>query len=375
MGALAQALRDRPTILVLEDLHWADGATLDVLRLLARRIDPLPVLVVATYRDDELHHSHPLRMALGELPVASIERVALAPLSLEAVALLAGSAEIDAGELHRRTSGNPFYVSEALAAGGGEVPETVRDAVLARAARLDDDARTLLDAVAIEPARAELWLLEALLGGEPRGLDACLASGMLRAERNAVSFRHEIARVVIEEALSPHRRMQLSRRALGALTAAIGRRPDLARLAHHAEAADDAEAVLRYAPAAAERACDLGSHREAEAQFARAVRFAGDLPGPGPRGPARALVVRVLPHRSHHRCDRGSPCRDGGAPERGRPAARGRCASLALATRLVRGRRRGGRRRGSPRGRAARAARDQVASSRWPTATTRSCGC
>ena len=103
---------------------------------------------------------------------------------------------------------------------------------------------------------------------------------MLRAERNAVSFRHEIARVVIEEALSPHRRMQLSRRALGALTAAIGRRPDLARLAHHAEAADDAEAVLRYAPAAAERACDLGSHREAEAQLARAVRFAGDLPAP-----------------------------------------------------------------------------------------------
>jgi DNA-binding CsgD family transcriptional regulator len=156
----------------------------------------------------------------------------------------------------------------------------VRDAVLARAARLCDDARTLLDAVAIEPARVELWLLEALLGGDPVGLDACLASGMLRAERNTVGFRHEIARVVVEEALSPHRRVQLSRRALGALTAAIGRRPDLARLAHHAEAADDATAVLRYATAAAERACKLGSHREAAEQFARAVRYAGGLTGP-----------------------------------------------------------------------------------------------
>ena len=280
VAALMDELRGRPTIVVLEDLHWADGATLDVLRLLARRIDPLPALVIATYRDDELHQAHPLRMALGELPVARVERVSLAPLSLDAVALLAGAVDVDADELHRRTSGNPFFVSEALAAGGGEIPETVRDAVLARAARLDDDARTLLDAVAIEPARAELWLLEALLGGEPVGLEACLASGMLRAERNAVSFRHEIARVVVEEALSPHRRVQLSRRALGALTAAIGRRPDLARLAHHAEAADDAQAVLRFAPAAAERACRLGSHREAAAQFGRAVRFSSELPGP-----------------------------------------------------------------------------------------------
>ena len=280
VGALMQELRGRPTILVLEDLHWADGATLDVLRLLARRIDPLPALVIATYRDDELHQAHPLRMALGELPVAQVERISLAPLSLGAVELLAGPTDVDGSELHRRTSGNPFFVSEALAAGGREIPETVRDAVLARAARLDGDARTLLDAVAIEPARAELWLLEALLGGEPVGLEACLASGMLRAERKTVGFRHEIARVVVEEALAPHRRVQLSRRALGALTAAIGRRPDLARLAHHAEAADDAEAVLRFAPAAAERACKLGSHREAAAQFARAVRYSAELPGP-----------------------------------------------------------------------------------------------
>ena len=94
---------------------------------------------------------------------------------------------------------------------------------------------------------------------------------MLRADRDAIAFRHEIARVAVEEALSPLERQRLHRRALTALAAAAN--PDLARLAHHAEAAGDVEAVLRYAPAAGERAAQLGSHREAAAQFARALRY------------------------------------------------------------------------------------------------------
>lgn len=287
VAALLQELRGpTPTIVVLEDLHWADEATLDVLRLLARRIETVPALVLATYRADEVHGSHPLRVALGELSARSVDRIVLAPLSQEGVERLAEASdvEVDAAALHRRTGGNPFFVTEVLAAAGSGIPETVRDAVLARAARLGEDARATLDAVAIVPTRAELWLLEALAaddddgGGSTAGLDACLASGMLHAERNAIGFRHEIARVAVEEALPPHRRILLHRRALAALTEATGRRPDLARLAHHAEAADDADAVLRFAPAAGERAAALGSHREAAAHFARAVRYAGDLP-------------------------------------------------------------------------------------------------
>jgi DNA-binding CsgD family transcriptional regulator len=287
LGALADELRRRPSVLILEDLHWADEATLDLLRLVARRIDRLPALVVVTYRDDELHRAHPLRIALGDLPAAAAHRIVLAPLTLTAVTTLtasgAAAAAIDPAELHRRSAGNPFYVGEVLAAGGDDrIPATVRDAVLARASRLDGGARALLDAVAIEPARAELWLLHALTdpGAEAEldaALDAALASGMLRADGHAVAFRHEIARAAIADAIPPHRRMLLHRRALGALTAAIGRRPDLARLAHHAEAADDPDAVLRYAPAAGERAAALRSHREAAAQFARALRCAGDV--------------------------------------------------------------------------------------------------
>jgi hypothetical protein len=92
-------------------------------------------------------------------------------------------------------------VTEALAAGTSSVPDSVRDAVLARAARTRRQARALLEAVAVVPQRTELWLLEALAAGELGALEDCLASGMLRADAGGVGFRHEIARAAIEEAL------------------------------------------------------------------------------------------------------------------------------------------------------------------------------
>jgi DNA-binding CsgD family transcriptional regulator len=278
--ALAQELRRRPgTIVVLEDLHWADEATLDAVRLMGRRIATMPAVVVITYRDDELDRAHPVRIVLGELPAAPpVDRLAIGRLSAAAVAALAAPHGFDAGELHQRTAGNPFFITEVLAAGGADVPDTVRDAVLARAARLDGEAQGVLEAVAIVPQTAELWLLEALVGADLRGLDDCVASGMLRARRDTVAFRHEIARIAIEETLPPERRLRLHRAALGALAAAPGRSPEFARLAHHAEAAGDANAVLRDAPRAGEEAAAAGAHREAAAQFARALRFARDLP-------------------------------------------------------------------------------------------------
>jgi predicted ATPase len=164
VAALLALARERSaTMVVVEDVHWADEATLDVLRLLGRRLWQAPLLVVATYRDDELDRAHPLRIVLGELATQPhVERLPVPPLSAEAVAELAESSELDAAELHRLTGGNPFLVTEVLASGTGAVPATVQDAVLARAARLSERARGLLDAVAIAPPRVELWLLEAL---------------------------------------------------------------------------------------------------------------------------------------------------------------------------------------------------------------------
>ena len=274
-----------PTVLAIEDVHWADEATIDVLRLVTRRIATAPVLIVLSYRDEAMDARHPARIMLGEVAtgVSSI-RVDLAPLSPEAVAQLAEPYEVDPDEVYRVTGGNPFFVTEVLASGTGSVPSTVRDAVLARSARLSGDARALLDAVAIAPPQVELWLLEVLAGEHALALEECLTSGML-VERTSgnVAFRHELARLAIEEALGPRHRLELHRAALAALATPPAGPPDDARLAHHADAAGDADAVLRFAPAAADRAAALGAHREAAAQYARTLRY-GDRLDPGERG-------------------------------------------------------------------------------------------
>jgi DNA-binding NarL/FixJ family response regulator len=279
VAALEPELQRRaPALLVLDDVHWADEATLDVLRLLARRSSTVPVLVVATYRNDEVALGHPFQLVLGEL-VASreVSRLILPRLSLEAVAQLAEPHGVDPVELHRRTGGNPFFVVEALAAGGEAIPATIRDAVLARAGRLDGDARRVLEAVAILPLGAEPWLLAAILGDDAEHLDACLESGILASDEHGVRFRHELARLAVQEAISPARRLELHTCALAALESPPSGTPDLDRLAHHAEATSNADAVLRYAPAAGTRAFARGSYHEASEQFARALRFAADV--------------------------------------------------------------------------------------------------
>ena len=289
--ALVDELRaPRPTIVVLEDLHWADEATLDALSLLGRRIDAVPALAVASYRDDGLGRDHPLRILLGELGTAkTIDRLRVEPLSLEAVAELAREQHVDAAALFRATGGNPFFVTEVLGAEAEAIPQSVRDAVLARVARLSAPARALLEAVAMVPRQTELWLLEALAGDSVERLDECLAAGMLTSGAAAVQFRHELARLTVEETVPPDRRATLHRKALAALSAPPNGVQPLDRLAHHADAAGDGEAVLRFAPAAAQRAASLGAHREAAAHYRRALAFAQRLPPS-----ARAMLL--------HRC-------------------------------------------------------------------------
>ena len=225
-----------PSVLVLEDLQWGDEATLDVVRLLARRIESAPALVVLSFRDDCLDRTHPLGVVVGELPRQVVRaRVGLGGLSRAAVRELASATSVDAVDLHSRTAGNPFFVTEVLAAGGTAVPATVREAVLARISRLSAPARDLLDAVAVVPQRGEVWLLESMTGGDLVALDECLSSGVLRAEADGVVFRHELARQAVEGSLSPATAVALHRAALAALAENPLGAGDLARLAHHAE--------------------------------------------------------------------------------------------------------------------------------------------
>jgi DNA-binding CsgD family transcriptional regulator len=277
--ALLEELRAvRPTIAVIEDVHWADEATLDIIRLLARRAETLGALVVVTYRDDGLEATHPLRLAVGELGTApGVVQLRLPALSRGAVQELASPHGVDAGELYEKTAGNPFFVTEVLASGGTAVPPTVRDAVLGRMSRLGAGAQGVLEAVAVGPPHVEMWLLDEVVPDEVVHLDACLVAGMLRGEGRRVSFRHELARLAVEQSMGPHRLVMLHRRILHALGHTPEGVPDPAQLAHHADAAGDADAVLRYARAAGERAASQGAHREAAAQYARALRYAGSL--------------------------------------------------------------------------------------------------
>jgi len=159
----------------------------------------------------------------------------------------------------------------------------VRDAVLARAARLSLGAHRALEAASILQPQAERWLLEAVAPEAPSHLDECLTAGMLLSTTDAVSFRHELARLAVETSLAPNARRALHRVALVALEARPAETQDSARLAHHAEAAEEAAAVLRHAPRAAIAAVAAGAHREAAAQYARALRFSAEA-GPSLRG-------------------------------------------------------------------------------------------
>jgi ATP/maltotriose-dependent transcriptional regulator MalT len=279
-GALLDRLRDSRvvTVLVIEDVHWADEATLDLLRFLARRLGPIVALLIVTYRDDEVGPLHPVRLLAGDLASSAlVRRLRLAPLSRPAVAVLAGPHGLDPGVLYETTGGNPFFVTEVLAAGDEAIPATVADAVLARAARLSPPARQVLDAAAVVVPPVETWLLVEAAGAAPAEVDECVAAGMLQGQAGGVGFRHELARLAVERALGPGRRAHLHGRALAALLAQPGAAPDPARLAHHADGAGDGHAVLAHAPVAARRAAALGAHREAAAQYARALRFADGL--------------------------------------------------------------------------------------------------
>ena len=196
--------------MVLEDVQWADEATLDVLRLVARRLSEVSALLVVTYRSDELGPWHPVRALIGELGARqTLVRISVSPLSLEAVTALAAPFGVDAEAVWARTGGNPFFVTELLTGGDAELSETVSDAVLGRAARLTEPARKLLEAIAVAGPQAELWLLERLVADVPERLDPCLASGLVVSSGDSVSFRHELARDAVAAAISDHRRRAL----------------------------------------------------------------------------------------------------------------------------------------------------------------------
>lgn len=263
-----------PSVVVFEDVHWADEATLDLIKFLGRRISKLPVLFLITYRDNEITLEHPLRSVIGDLPGKAVARLRLTPFSQEAVTYLAHQAHRSAEHLYAVTGGNPFFVTEVLASDTPGVPLMVRDAVLARIGRLSAGARNLLELASVVPSRAECWLLEKLLGSITAALEECLTKGLLSLDHDTVAFRHELARQAVESMLSPIRQQTLHKQVLAALISQAKDDAQAARIVHHARGAQDSALVARYAPVAAKQAASQGAHREAATQYAAALNCA-----------------------------------------------------------------------------------------------------
>jgi predicted ATPase len=261
-----------PTVVVLEDLHWADEATLDIVTIIGRRIAALPAVLVVTFREGEVAPEEPLWASLGSLPADRSRHLRLRPLSRAAVASLAGP---DTERVYRLTGGNPFYVTELLASGSDELPSSVANAVLGRASRLGAAPRRLVELVSMVPSRTSTGVLDAVMPAWPAAAEEPERRQLLRVDVHHVMFRHEIARAAIRSSVPVARRRRLHAEIMNAL---LGLDADPAEIVHHAEEAGELGVVAEHVLVAARRAAAVESNREAFAHYRRAVDFADRLP-------------------------------------------------------------------------------------------------
>ncbi len=275
-AVIAELSGSRPTVLVVEDVHWADDATVDVLRYVVRRLPELPVLLVLSFRDGAWEYAGGLSPLLATLAGTPVDRLELQPLTPSAVAVLAGPGSAE--RLYASTGGNPFYLSEVLAAGTDDVPATVTDAVLARVAQLPPATVRAVEQLSVVPSLLEFGLAERLLGR----LDALVPAEevqIIDVRDDGVAFRHELARRAVEQQLPAMVRHQLNAAVLDALLA-NGNGVDVARILHHAAEADDAATVVRYAPPAARAAAERGAHRQALSYLETVLAYQNRLTDP-----------------------------------------------------------------------------------------------
>lgn len=285
------AREGEPLLAIIEDVHWADEATLDALRFIGRRLQGMSTLVLVTYRDDEVPVGHPVRLVLGDLSGApGVSRLRVPPLSPGAVASLASAGGVDPGSLYESTRGNPFFVTEVVAAGGG-IPATVQDAVLVRASRLSAAGQEAVREAAVIGFRFERELLTAM--ATAAGIDECIERGLLRVDGGFLEFRHELARQALLTAIPPSHFAEACGRVMAQLIRRGDGQADAARIAYYAEGAGETEIALEYAELAGTRAAELRAHREAAGQFRRALRVA-KLP---PR--RRAELLAKLANEAH----------------------------------------------------------------------------
>jgi DNA-binding CsgD family transcriptional regulator/tetratricopeptide (TPR) repeat protein len=264
-------------VIVIEDIHWADESTLDLIKFLARRISRTKSILILSFRDEDIGQDNLLRSMLGELPHSGIKRIRLYPLSETAVDTLIQNAGIQNENLYERTGGNPFYVNEVLAYKNDELPSSIKDAIIAHTSKLPDDTRELLEIISVIPNKVEIELLRKLFNKVEDHIDHCINKAILITEKSLVSFRHELARLAILNSIPEMKRIQLHQKVLNCLLENENRQALLARVVHHASQAGDINSIIKYAPLAAIQASKLGAHNQAAKHYLTALQFSDQL--------------------------------------------------------------------------------------------------
>lgn len=259
-------------LIVFDDIHWADEATLDFIKFFARRISQLQCLFILTYRDNEINAGHALSNVLGSLSPEIFTRVQLQPLSKQAVYKLAEEKGFDAKNVYNISGGNPFYVTEILASYSPGVPDNIKDAILAVYNRQEDGTKNAWEICSVIPEGLEINRF-AKLKSSWEGMDRCFALKIIIIKNERVIFKHELYRRTIEGSLSPFKRIALNKRMLELFLDSFEEEGDIERIVHYAKNANENKIVVKYAPVAAKQAASVGAHIEASKLFLTAIEY------------------------------------------------------------------------------------------------------
>ena len=261
------------TLIVIEDIHWADEATLDFIKFLARRITQMRCLFILTYRDDEILSWHPLRNVLGQLNPDSFTRLQLLPLSRWAVEKMAEEKGYKGEDVYSISGGNPFYVNEILASYSLGVPDNIKDSILSSYNRLDEETKHVWQILSVLPTGFEIKYLEKMEPSYAASIHNCLDLQILIPKDGLLFFKHELFRRTIETSLSPLVRIALNKRILDLFGESFAQNQQIERIIHHAKNANEYETVVHYAPLAARQAATVGAHTESSRLYLTAIEY------------------------------------------------------------------------------------------------------
>src|SRR4030095_8770182 len=267
------------TLIVIEDIHWADEATMDFIKFFARRITKFHCLFILTYRDTEIDSQHPLRNVLGHVPPDSFARLQLTPLSRHIVEKMAIEKGYKGEDVYSISGGNPFYVNEILASYSVGVPDNVKDSILSSYNRLDEKTKHVWQILAVLPTGLEIKYLEKMEPSYTTTIHNCIGLKILMLKENLIFFKHELYRRTIEASLSPFLRIELNKKILDLFQETFEQNGEIERIIHHAKNANAYEVVPHYSPVAARRAAAIGAHVEASQLYLSAIEnYQGDDP-------------------------------------------------------------------------------------------------